>query len=75
MYEYTIRFDDQSEAERMESIAVNAGCSRFNQEGWATSYGGNGITVWVEMGIWKPRDMKQVLGCFNTGILLATKKI
>jgi len=74
MYEYTIRFDNADEVSRMERIMIDAECRRFNQEGWETSYGGNGTTVWVEMD-WKPRDMKQVLGCFDTATLLASKKI
>lgn len=75
MKEFTFRVDDQIECERLEAIlADTVGASRVNVEGWATNYGGNGITVWAEC-LWSRRDMNLIVGGFHSVTLLKVKKV
>ena len=47
-FEYTIHSDDFDEIDSLEKAFLILEATKINHEGWPTSYGGTGITFWVE---------------------------
>jgi len=73
MTAYTILVDDNQEALSLESAFEILG-ARINQEGWTTSYGGDGIKLFVECDRPK-REVKMILSVCRTAKILQSKKM
>ncbi len=59
-FEYEILSDSFQEVESLEAAFETLGARKLNREGWPTSYGGQGLTLWAEVN--RPRkDIKQIL--------------
>jgi hypothetical protein len=68
IFEYEILTDSFQEIESLETAFEILGATKLNREGWPTSNGGQGLTLWVEVN--RPRkDIKQILKVTESKLL------
>ena len=59
-FEYTIHSDDFDEVDSLERSFEILASTKINHEGWPTSYGGTGVTLWVET-TYPQKTIRQIL--------------
>ena len=67
-FEYQILSDCFLEIESLERAFEILGATSLNREGWPTSYGGTGVTLWAEVNQPK-KNISQILSATNAKLL------